>query len=225
MRKSWLLFVGILALAVIFRIFIGEVFEVSSANMLPTLYLNDSVYVSKTATIQRGDVVVFRSPLDSNQIFAARVLAEAGDKIWIHDGEVILNDRIIEKHIPTALKYQIEWLTEKDFRGQSDALENYVHWQETLPEKEHGILLKKEASLEQMPLMVIPEGRYFLMGDHRFGSEDSRHWPEDKRFVLRSEILGRVERVLWSCGEKLSLVPFFCDPRTMRWGRFFLKVE
>lgn len=225
MSKSWIFVGAALILAIIFRLFVGEVFEVSSSNMLPTLYINDSVFVSKIANLNRGDVVVFRSPLDSKQIFAARILAVAKDKIWIHEGELILNDHIIEKHIPNHLKYQTEWMSTKDFPGQVTALDDYVHWQETLPEKEHGILLKKEASVEQMPLMVIPEDRFFLIGDNRFGSEDSRHWPEDKRFVLRSEILGRVERVLWSCGEKLSLVPFFCDPRTMRWGRLFLKVE
>lgn len=225
MPKSWIIALVALALAIVFRFFIGEVFEVSSSNMLPTLYLNDSVYVSKITELQRGDVVVFHSPLDSKQIFAARILAVGHDKIWIHEGELILNDHIIEKHIPNHLKYQTKWLSPRDFPGQETALDDYVHWQESLPEKEHGILLKKETSVEQMPLMVIPEGRFFLIGDNRFGSEDSRHWPEDKRFVLRSEILGRVERVLWSCGEKLSLVPFFCDPRTIRWGRLFLKVE
>ena len=215
MRKPWLWLIAALVLALSFRLLIGEVFEVASTNMLPSLYPNDSVYVSKLAKIQRGDVVAFRSPLDSKQVFAARVLGIGGDRLWIHEGELFLNDHIVEKHIPTKLQFQTQWLKDKES----------VHWQEVLPDKEYGILLKKEASLEQMPLMVIPEEHFFLIGDNRFGSEDSRHWPQDKRFIPRSEIVGRVERVLWSCDEKLSLVPFFCDPRTMRWGRLFLKVE
>ena len=225
MRLSWIWLLLAVGLALIFRFLIGEVYDVSSSNMLPTLYQHDSVFILKAAKIQRGDVVVFRSPLDSRQVFAARVIGISGDKIWIEEGELMLNKRPVEKHIPTDLKYQADWLTAKDFPGDGNGPEDYVHWQENLMGKEHGILLKKEASLEQMPPMVIPEDKVFLIGDNRFGSEDSRHWPEDKRFVAQSEILGRVERVLWSCGEKLSLVPFFCDPRTMRWGRSFLKID
>ncbi len=225
MRKSWFLIIIVLVLAILFRVFIGEVYEVSSSNMLPSLYPFDSVFVAKTAQIQRGDVVVFHSPLDAKQILTARVLGVARDKLWIHEGELILNDHVIEKHIPTRLKYQTSWLTSKDFPGEGNGIEDYIHWQESLPEKEHGILLKKETSIEQMPLMVIPDQHYFVVGDNRFGSEDSRHWAQDKKFVAESEILGRVERVLWSCEEKLSLVPFFCDPRTIRFGRLFLKLE
>lgn len=225
MKKPWLFIAVAFVLALFFRFFIGEVFEVSSSNMLPTLYPYDSVFILKIANIQRGDVVVFKAPLDSKQIFTARVVAIGGDKLWIHEGELILNDHIVERHIPTFLKYQTNWLRTQDFPGEGNGPEDYIHWQETLGDKEHGVLLRKEASLEQMPLMVMPENRFFLVGDNRFGSEDSRHWPEDKRFIARSEILGRVERVLWSCEEKLSLVPFFCDPRKMRFGRWFLKVE
>lgn len=225
MNKSWLWLIVALGLAFGFRFLIGEVFEVSSSNMLPTLYQNDSVFVLKTKNLKRGDVVVFHSPMDSKQIFTARIVGVPRDKIWIHEGDIVLNDKITEKHIPTRLKYQTSWLTAKDFPGEANGIEEYIHWQEALPDKEHGILLKKEASLEQMPLMVIPEDHYFLVGDNRFGSEDSRHWPEDKKFIPQSQIVGRVERVLWSCDEKLSLVPFFCDPRTIRFGRVLLSVE
>lgn len=225
MNKPWVMASAALVLALLFRVFIGEAYEVSSANMLPTLYPFDTVFISKTAKVQRGDVVVFHSPLDSKQILAARVIGVTGDKLWIHEGDLVLNDHIIQKHIPTQLKYQTTWLSAKDFPGEDGGMEDYVHWQEALPDKEHGILLKKEASVEQMPLMVIPENHYFMVGDNRFGSEDSRHWPQDKKFVTKDQILGRVERVLWSCEEKLSLVPFFCDPRTIRFGRLFLKVE
>ncbi|MCB0356985.1 MAG: signal peptidase I, partial [Bdellovibrionales bacterium] len=66
---------------------------------------------------------------------------------------------------------------------------------------------------------------YFVMGDNRDNSLDSRFWERGKQFVPREYLIGRAMFVWLSCEKMTPLLPFLCDPMSLRWDRFFHNVR
>jgi len=71
----------------------------------------------------------------------------------------------------------------------------------------------------------VPEDSYFVMGDNRDNSKDSRLWDESMRFVPRDYLVGKAWFVWLSCEDTLPVVSFLCDPTKLRWKRFFHSVN
>jgi signal peptidase I len=234
---------GSLGLAVLIALSIRwafvEAYVIPSGSMLPSLLIHDHIFVNKLtygirtpfsenwmlkfSKPHRGEVVVFKYPKDMSTFFIKRIIGEAGDKIYYENGTLYINDKPQEKTIPVS-KEDFDWLTEAAFQrdgNMTDSKENYTHFTETLGEKKHSILLKKQELFEQYGPYVVPEGHLFMMGDNRNNSSDSRFWG----FLPENYILGRAMFVWLSCEETLPMLPFLCNPLTIRWTRFFHPVN
>jgi signal peptidase I len=146
-------------LALIIRTFLFQFFWIPSRSMEPTLLINDRIIVTRFSywfnEPQRGDVVVFKYPLDPKKDYVKRLIGLPGEKIQIINSKLYINDILVEEsYLPEGLKFG-------DFG----------------------------------PIQV-PEGNYFMMGDNRNNSSDSRVWG----FVEEDLLIGKAQFIYWPLG-------------------------
>ncbi|MGB5601679.1 MAG: signal peptidase I [Gammaproteobacteria bacterium] len=171
-------FFPVLAIVFILRGFIVEPFRIPSGSMLPSLYIGDFILVNKfaygirlpvwnkkiieTGKPERGDVVVFRYPRDPSLDYIKRIVGLPGDHVAYYNKVLYVNGKPIKR----------DFVGQYEGPGQSHA-NNYV---EDLQGAKHSILLQpgRPSSLEGE--YIVPEGMFFVMGDNRDNSNDSRVW-------------------------------------------------
>jgi len=188
-NKGFALF---LLLMFAFRSAVADWNIVPSGSMLPTIEIGDRIWVNKLAydvqvpfvyvslfhldDPKRGDIVVFESAVSKLRL-VKRVVGIPGDKIAMRDNQVWLNDE--------PLPYIVE------HSSDSEAI-----LMETLGNVDHEIRLdlNRPSPLASFPPVTIPKGFYFVMGDNRDNSNDSRFIS----FVPRDEIIGRASSVVMS---------------------------
>jgi signal peptidase I len=150
-------------LALFVRATVFEAFIIPSASMSPTLVPGDRVLVSKigmsTETLQRGELVVFRNPINRRQNFVKRIIGLPGETIEIKSGEVLINGQALER-------YEIAQTTDAPRRGRRFLEKAGTH--------EYTLMFDNvDPSVSQPPVTVAPDA-YFVLGDHRDMSLDSR---------------------------------------------------
>ena len=248
-KKFWTEGFGSLALAVLLALTVRwaffEAYIIPSQSMLPTLLVNDHIFVNKFVyglrwpftekwlarwgTPKKGEVIVFKYPKDKQLFFVKRVIGVPGDKVFYDsEGFLYINDKKIKQFRPSGkIKERFKWLKAYDFQEGEDFKEYYNYKMEKMKNKFYSILNRKRnyrAHSDFGPIKV-PENSYFVMGDNRDNSLDSRMWGEEFRFVPESYVLGRASIVWLSCEQKLPVLSFLCNPITLRWGRFFHIVD
>lgn len=143
-------------LALLIRTYVIEPFWIPSGSMEPTLMPDDRILVSKLdyrfGEPSRGDVVVFKYPLDPSKNYIKRLIGLPGETIEIRDQKLYINGRPLE--------------------------EDY------LPE---------DLQVDDFGPVVIPEGSYFMMGDNRDDSLDSRYWGP----LSEELIIGKADYIFW----------------------------
>ncbi len=184
----------VLLIVLLFRSFLFEPFKIPSGSMIPTLLIGDFILVNKFAyglrlpvlnskfmevsEPKRGDVVVFRYPVDPGVNFIKRLVGLPGDTIVYRDKKLFINGDPVELESQGVFSSnEVKCTTPR-----SDA-ERYA---EQLGEVSHDILLH-HGSGSRDGQWVVPEGHYFMMGDNRDRSNDSREWG----FVPEANLMGR----------------------------------
>ncbi|HDK26359.1 MAG TPA: signal peptidase I [Candidatus Atribacteria bacterium] len=144
---------GIIAFIII--TFIGQVTVVRGASMEPTLHNGERLIANKISyrfeSPERGEIIIFRPPIEIKRNYIKRIIGVPGDKIEIINGEVFLNEEKLE--------------------------EPYV----------------KYKSFENLSAFIVPPDSYFVLGDNRSNSSDSRYWG----FVPRKNIVAKAWVVFW----------------------------
>jgi signal peptidase I len=210
-------FFPVLALVFVLRSFVAEPFQIPSRSMVPTLLVGDFILVNKfsygirlpvirTKVIpisdpKRGDVMVFFPPHD-DRYFIKRVIGLPGDHIQYLNHDLYIN----------GVKVQSDFMGEAEFERASEAdvgcsLEGSKMnlWSETIDGKEYVARKCAEPlALSVKYESVVPPGHYFMMGDNRDDSADSRQW----NFVPEENIVGKAVAIWMHWDELLSLPSF-----------------
>ncbi len=228
-------------LAFVIRSFVVEPFKIPSKSMVPTLLVGDHIFVNKFAygfrvpwtkkwitqfsDPKRGEVIVFIYPEDEKLDFIKRVIGEPGDKIRFQDGQLYINDvEVKEEDITIAginpKNKRLLSISNADSKKIPDdfkkipfsrGFENYKIQLEDLVGANHFIQRSLLIPNNDPINLTVPEGHYFVMGDNRDQSADSRVWG----FVPRENLKGKA-LFIW-----LSLDN---DRGGVRWGRFGKKI-
>ncbi|MCC2678994.1 MAG: hypothetical protein K0R29_1570 [Pseudobdellovibrio sp.] len=221
-----LLFVPILVLFA-FRWLIYEPFVIPSGSMEPTLKIHDHILVKKYSygvrlpfgegwllnfsQPQRGDIIVFRYPENKKVFFIKRVIGIPGDKIEVHGGSITVNGEFWPYRAASA-----------DDVDENDP--QFRYFVETSGGTEFHFI-KFGAGPDRVKPEVekfeVPKNSYFVMGDNRDQSRDSRFWG----FVDHSLVVGKATVVWLSCERTLETAPMICDPSKIRPLRVFKGVH
>ncbi|MBN8951062.1 MULTISPECIES: signal peptidase I [unclassified Rhizobium] len=225
-----------LVLAMIIRTFLFQPFTIPSGSMMPTLLVGDYIFVNKFAygyskysmpfspdlfsgrifgsEPQRGDVVVFRFPPNPDVDYIKRVIGLPGDRVQMKNDILYINGQAVprEPHGTFASDYSQE-------PGDHIAV-----YSERLPDgKVYDTLdLSPNSRGDNTQEYVVPPGHYFMMGDNRDNSDDSRF---DVGYVPAENLIGRASIIFFSLGHDTSFREIWKWPTNMRWDRIFKVVE
>jgi len=223
-----IIFAGLIALA--FRSLFFEPFNIPSGSMRPTLLVGDYLFVSKFsygysrysfplgiipfdglimgAAPERGDVAVFRQPTDDKVDFIKRVIGLPGDRIQVRAGVLHINDKPVERRLIGRARSS-DGFTVLDFQI----------YEETLPNgKTHVIQERSDNdSFDNTVVYTVPEGHYFMMGDNRDNSRDSRTTAVG--MVPAANLIGRADRLFFSHNGTSKFWEIWKWPFAIRYSR------
>lgn len=230
-----------LSIALVVRTVAAEPFDVPSASMVPTLLVGDTLIAGKytygyskfSAPLglmpnfkgrileqapQRGDVIVFKLPRDTSINYVKRLIGLPGDHIQMKQGRLYINGEIVPR--------RDDGMYTTEIGGRPWRLHRYI---ETLPGGvDHETLeMSDDAAYDTTAEYIVPPDSYFMMGDNRDDSLDSRVAAADGGvgFVPVENLVGRVDRIMYSRDLDVPLWRLPALAQAFRGDRFFAAVE
>ncbi len=221
-------------IALVVRTVAYEPFNIPSGSMIPTLLVGDYLFVSKFSygysrfslpfglplfsgriffhPTQRGDVVVFKLPTDNSTDYIKRVIGLPGDTIQMKEGELYINDKEVPRQRIQDYLYQ-----ETD--GAVIPMRQYI---ETLPNGvQHRIIkIGDNGPLDNTQVYHVPPGDYFMMGDNRDNSQDSRVLSA-VGYVPAENLVGKAQFIFFSTDGSARWWEFWKWPFAIRYNRLF----
>jgi signal peptidase I len=217
-------------LALVVRIFFYEPFNIPSGSMYPTLLVGDYLFVSKLSygysryslpwdlpviddrilndPPERGDVVVFRRPPHNTEDFIKRLVGLPGEEIQVRDGILHINGVAVTRELV----------------GETETPEgdSILEYEETLPNGvAHRIFEESDTTyVDNTPVFTVPAGHYFMMGDNRDNSTDSRRIGP----IPHENLIGRADIIFFSIDEG-AFWEVWKWPTELRLGRFWKSID
>ena len=233
--------VGIQALliAVVVRTLLFQPFNIPSGSLIPTLLIGDYLFVSKysygyskhsipfsppvfngriwAAEPKRGDIAVFKLPKDNATDYIKRVIGLPGDRIQVIEGVLTINGQAVKRE-------RIADYSTTDAFGQATKVPQY---RETLPGGVAHAIIERDGDhgfWDNPELYPVPAGHFFMMGDNRDNSTDSRDLAS-VGYVPFENFVGRAEIIFFSIDENATAWQVWQWPWTVRWGRIFERIK
>ena len=229
---------GALVIAILIRSLIIQPFYIPSSSMEPTLLVGDRIFVTKYTygyskhsfpfspnfsndrffkkTPVQGDLVVFKTPADNRTDYIKRLIGLPGDEIQFIDGDIFINNKkIVRKKIQSIKQVRC-----------GKFLLNVQAFSETLPNgAKHLAVYNKDGTLQNTKKFKVPENHFFLMGDNRDCSNDSR-FLESVGYVNKINLVGKAQIIFFSNDTKKgSVLQFWNLKNSFRTERTFKRIK
>jgi len=224
-----------LLIALVIRTFLFQPFNIPSGSMENTLLIGDYLFVEKYAygysrysfpfglmpfsgrifgsDPERGDVIVFKLPSDPSTDYIKRVIGLPGDRIQMINDRLYINDKIVpQKRIA-------------DYVENIDGFQHHVvRYREFLPGgRAHDVLDRDpNGPADNTDVYIVPPGHYFMMGDNRDNSDDSR---AGVGYVPAENLVGKAEFIFFSTNGSARFWEFWKWPWTVRYERLFTVID
>ena len=228
-----------LLIAVVVRTLLFQPFNIPSGSLVPTLLVGDYLFTSKYSygysrysipfgppvfsgriwgsEPKRGDIAVFKLPKDNSTDYIKRVIGLPGDKIQVIEGILQINGKPVKRE-------RIEDYETSDAFGRTIAVPQYS---ETLPNGVAHRIIERDGDRgywDNTYVYTVPAGHFFMMGDNRDNSTDSRD-ESSVGFVPFENLVGRAEIIFFSIDESASAWKVWEWPWTVRWNRLLRPIK
>ena len=225
-------------IAIIFRSLLFEPYNIPSGSMLPNLLIGDYLFVSKfsygysrfsfpfgvvplpenrvfTAEPERGDVIVFKLPSNTSINYIKRVIGLPGDRLQMKDGKLFLNSHLVKQYNDGKFKIVHNNQYEQFLDKYKEKLDNG---------RSYSILnLNDFQPLDNTKEFIVPDNHYFMMGDNRDNSLDSR--ANGGWFVPFENLVGKGNFIFFSISGDTRFWQFWRWPLNVRYNRIFKKIK
>jgi signal peptidase I len=226
-----------LLIALFLRVIFFQPFTIPSASMEPNLYEGDYVIVSKYSygysrhsipfspplfhgrilgqQPQRGDVVVFKLPSDGHTDYIKRVIGLPGDRVQMRAGLLYVNDKLVAREPLSPVRTDVGYGMVREVARYQERLESG----RTFVTQDMGT----DGELDNTDVFVVPDGHYFMMGDNRDNSSDSRVPPaaQGVGMVPEENLVGKAQIILLSWKPEASIFKPWTWVLDARPSRFF----
>ncbi len=226
------------AIALLIRSIFFEPFHIPSSSMKPTLLIGDYLFVNKpaygyskysfpfgiapiegrvwSAKPKRGDVIVFALPTNPSIDYIKRIVALPGETVKVTNGRLFINDELVPR----------ELVSKDDLSGEGSDIQNLTEYIETLPGGiKHNIYeVSDYEPLDDTDLYTVPENHYFVMGDNRDNSQDSRVTSRVGPVPFEN-IVGRADFLFFSTNGFAHLFEIWKWPWSVRYDRLFMDID
>lgn len=231
-----LFFAALIALTI--RSLAFEPFSIPSGSMIPSLLVGDYLFVSKytygystysfplgimpiegrinAKPVERGDVVVFRKPGLYNIDYIKRVIGLPGDTLQVKEGRLYINGKIIKR----------DYIGDMDVATYpNNEMVKHKRYKETLPNGVVHEIIERSDNwlLDNTEVFKVPEDHYFMMGDNRDGSQDSRVMNE-VGYVPYENLIGKAQFVFFSLNDETHAYEIWKWPFAIRFNRILHKI-